>query len=191
MNCDVLQKASMTRHTSIFALCHLIASIIVSDCASKFFAFFAKDFLPWEPRTYYAISKRRNVPFYSHHRAQRRSSKEQKSQNHQYLTSSREKALERLLNLKSDLCNSMQIKLHLYWPLLSQKLANAAQICLAKRALLRDHNQILTKRNNAVEVRRSTKSVVTKKAKTISYGDIEKIRSKHATKEKASANKKT
>ena len=53
-----------------------------------------------------------------------------------------------------------------------QKLANAAQISFAERALLQDQNQFLTRMNEA-KVRRSTKSVVVGKAKVISYEDID------------------
>ncbi|KAH6667791.1 hypothetical protein B0J14DRAFT_567159 [Halenospora varia] len=45
-----------------------------------------------------------------------------------------------------------------------QKLANAAQISFAERALLRDQNHFLTRMNNEAKVRRSTKSR--------RYGDI-------------------
>lgn len=38
-----------------------------------------------------------------------------------------------------------------------QKLANAAQVSFAERALLRDHNQFLTRMNNEVRVRRLSK----------------------------------
>ena len=41
--------------------------------------------------------------------------------------------------------------------------------------------------NNEAGVRRSTKSVITGKAKVMRYEDIEEARSEHATKEEASA----
>lgn len=63
-----------------------------------------------------------------------------------------------------------------------QKLANAAQISFAERAL-RDQNQFLTRMNNEAKVRRSTKSVVLGKAKVMSYEDIEEARAKRAAKE--------
>jgi hypothetical protein len=73
----------------------------MSDPASEALA---EGFLPGEPRTYDAISKRRNVPLSTlHHRAQGRRSKEQKAQSQQYLTPSEEKALEKFLKLMSDL----------------------------------------------------------------------------------------
>lgn len=64
-----------------------------------------------------------------------------------------------------------------------QKLANAAQISFAERALLRDQNQFLARMNNEAKVRRSTKSVVLGKAKVMSYEDIEEARAKRAAKE--------
>jgi hypothetical protein len=64
-----------------------------------------------------------------------------------------------------------------------QKLANAAQVSFAKRALLRDQSQFLHYINNKAKVRRLTWSVVLKKAKVISYKDIEKARAKRAAKE--------
>jgi hypothetical protein len=65
----------------------------------------AEGFLPGEPRTYDAISKRKMVPLSTLHRANRRCSKEQKAQSQQYLTPSEEKALEKFLKLMSDLGN--------------------------------------------------------------------------------------
>jgi len=64
-----------------------------------------------------------------------------------------------------------------------QKLANAAQISFAERALLHDQNQFLTRMNNEAKVRRSTKSVILGKAKVMSYEDIEEARAKRAAKE--------
>jgi DDE superfamily endonuclease len=64
-----------------------------------------------------------------------------------------------------------------------QKLANAAQISFAERALLHDQNQFLTRMNNEAKVRRNTKSVVLGKAKVMSYEDIEEARAKRAAKE--------
>ena len=70
-----------------------------------------------------------------------------------------------------------------------QKLASAAQIFLAERALLRDENRFLARMNNEAKVRRSTKSVVLGKAKVMSYEDIEEARAKRAAKEQAAADK--
>jgi hypothetical protein len=64
-----------------------------------------------------------------------------------------------------------------------QKLANAAQVSFADRALLRDQNQFLHRMNNEAKVRRSTRSVVLGKAKVMSFEDIEEARAKRATKE--------
>ena len=64
-----------------------------------------------------------------------------------------------------------------------QKLANAAQISFAKRALLHDQNQMLTRMNNEAKVRRSTRSVVLGKAKVMSFEDIEVARAARAAKE--------
>ena len=65
-----------------------------------------------------------------------------------------------------------------------QKLASAAQIFFAKKTLLQDQNRFL---NNEAKVRRSTKSVALRKAKVMSYEDLEKARAKHAAKEEAIA----
>ena len=64
-----------------------------------------------------------------------------------------------------------------------QKVANAAQISFAERALLHNQNQFLTRMNNEAKVRRSTKSVILGKAKVMSYEDIEEARAKRAAKE--------
>ncbi len=64
-----------------------------------------------------------------------------------------------------------------------QKLANAAQISFAERALLYDQNQMLTRMNNEAKVRRSTRSVVLGKAKVMSFKDIEVARAARAAKD--------
>jgi hypothetical protein len=64
-----------------------------------------------------------------------------------------------------------------------QKLANAAQISFAERALLQDQNQTLARINNEAKVRRSTRSVVLGKAKVISFEDIEVARAARAAKD--------
>jgi hypothetical protein len=64
-----------------------------------------------------------------------------------------------------------------------QKLANAAQISFAERALLHNQNQMLTKINNEAKVRRSTRSIVLGKAKVMSFEDIEVARAAHTAKE--------
>jgi hypothetical protein len=50
-----------------------------------------------------------------------------------------------------------------------QKLALAAQISFAERALLHDQYQMLTRMNNEAKVRQSTRSVVLGKAKVMSF----------------------
>jgi hypothetical protein len=64
-----------------------------------------------------------------------------------------------------------------------QKLANAAQISFAERALLHNQNQMLTRMNNEAKVRRSTRSVVLGKAKVMSFEDIEVARAARAAKD--------
>jgi hypothetical protein len=64
-----------------------------------------------------------------------------------------------------------------------QKLAHAAQISFAERALLHDQNQMLTRMNNEAKVRRSTRSIVLGKAKVMSFEDIEVARAARAAKE--------
>jgi hypothetical protein len=64
-----------------------------------------------------------------------------------------------------------------------QKLAYAAQISFAERALLYNQNQILTRINDKAKVRRFTRSVVLRKAKVISFEDIEVAQAARAAKE--------
>ncbi|KAG9230853.1 hypothetical protein BJ875DRAFT_364727, partial [Amylocarpus encephaloides] len=64
-----------------------------------------------------------------------------------------------------------------------QKLAYAAQISFAERALLYDQNQMLTRMNNEAKVRKSTKSVVLGKAKVMSFEDNKLARVARATKD--------
>ena len=99
MNCRVSAFAFIDAH---------LHSSVMGDRANKALA---EGFLPGKPQTYYAISKRRNVPLSTlHHRAQGRPSKEQKAQGQQYLTLSEEKALENFLKLVSDLGYPVRIK---------------------------------------------------------------------------------
>lgn len=70
-----------------------------------------------------------------------------------------------------------------------QKLASAAQISFAERALLQDQNRFLSRMNNEAKVRRSTKSVVLGKAKVMNYEDLSEARVKRAAKDKASEGK--
>ena len=73
-----------------------------------------------------------------------------------------------------------------------QKLANATQLSFAERALLREHNQFLTRINNEAKVRRSAKSKILGTARVMSYEDLEKARAERAAKEaeKAATGKK-
>jgi len=64
-----------------------------------------------------------------------------------------------------------------------QKLADAAQISFAERALLHEQNQMLVRMNNEAQVRRSTRSVVLGKAKVMSFEDLEVARAARAAKE--------
>jgi hypothetical protein len=64
-----------------------------------------------------------------------------------------------------------------------QKLAYTAQISFAKRALLYNQNQILTKINNEAKVRRFTRLVILGKAKVMSFKDIEVARAACAAKD--------
>jgi hypothetical protein len=64
-----------------------------------------------------------------------------------------------------------------------QKLVNAAQISFAKRALLHNQKQILTRMNNKAKVRRSTQSLILGKAKVMSFEDIEVAQAARAAKE--------
>jgi hypothetical protein len=90
----------------------------MSDRASKALA---EGFLPGEPRTYDAISKREKIPLSTlHHRARGRRSKEEKAQGQQYLTPSEDKALETFLKLISDFGYPMRIK---FLPLLALSIA--------------------------------------------------------------------
>jgi hypothetical protein len=68
-----------------------------------------------------------------------------------------------------------------------QKLAHAAQISFAERALLHDQNQMLTRMNNEAKVRRATRSIVLGKAKVMSFEDIEVARAARAAKESSRA----
>jgi len=71
-----------------------------------------------------------------------------------------------------------------------QKLAHAAQVSFAERALFRaectlldNRNQMLTRINNKAKVRRSTRSIVLSKAKVMSFEDIEVAQTARAAKD--------
>lgn len=65
------------------------------------------------------------------------------------------------------------------------KLTKAGQMLLAKGAIQEDQIQFLNTINNEAKVRRSTKSLVVRKAKVMSYEDLEEARAKRAEKEAA------
>jgi hypothetical protein len=66
-----------------------------------------------------------------------------------------------------------------------QKLLNTVQASIAECALLQDENQLLSKQNDEVKRRRTTKSIILGKAKVMSYEDIEMAKAKRAAKESA------
>jgi hypothetical protein len=72
-----------------------------------------------------------------------------------------------------------------------RKLASAAKISFAERALLKDQNRFSSRINSDAKARRSTKSQVLGKAKVMSYQDLEEARAKRNAKEKAVVDKAT
>jgi hypothetical protein len=68
-----------------------------------------------------------------------------------------------------------------------QKLANAAQISFAERALLKDRNRFLFQINNEAKACRSTRSIVLGRAKVMSFEDLEEAKARRAAKEEAAA----
>lgn len=73
---------------------------------------------------------------------------------------------------------------------LQQKVNNAAQLFLAKNALLEDRNCFLTTINDESKIRRSSRSEILGKARVMSYEDLEKARADRAVKEAAKEAKK-
>jgi hypothetical protein len=63
-----------------------------------------------------------------------------------------------------------------------QKLASAAQISFTQQTLLQAHNRLLIKHNNESKVRQSTRSIVLRKTKVISYKDPQDAQAKRAEK---------
>jgi hypothetical protein len=92
-------------------------------------------------------------------------------------------SLHDLINRELDAPSKCQLQRHV------QKLASAAKISSAKRALLQDQNQFLSKINNEVKIRQSTRSVVLGKAKAMSYEDPEEAPAKRAARHKATADR--
>jgi hypothetical protein len=91
--------------------------------------------------------------------------------------------LQGLINRDSHALDDERSKWRLKW--YAEKLANAAKISFAERALQQDQIQFLLKVNNEAKVRRATKSLVLGKAKVMRYEDLEAARAKRAAKEKA------
>ncbi|KAF2729863.1 hypothetical protein EJ04DRAFT_412905, partial [Polyplosphaeria fusca] len=73
---------------------------------------------------------------------------------------------------------------------LQQKVSNAAQTFLAKNTLLHDQNRFLTKMSDESKARRAAKSAILRKAKVMTWEDLEKARAEHVVKEAAKAEKK-
>ncbi|CAO2648698.1 Nn.00g079650.m01.CDS01 [Neocucurbitaria sp. VM-36] len=71
----------------------------------------------------------------------------------------------------------------------TKKLANAAQISFAERALLKDRNRFLFKINNEAKARRLARSIVLGKAKVMSFEDLEEAKARRAAKEEAATKK--
>jgi hypothetical protein len=70
-----------------------------------------------------------------------------------------------------------------------QKLASAAKISFAKEALLQSHNRLLYNFNREAMVRQSTRSLVIRNAKVISFEDLDTARAARTAKDKAAAEK--
>jgi hypothetical protein len=122
----------------------------MSDRASEALA---AGFLPREPRTYDAMSKRRNIPLSTlHHRACGRRSREEKAQSQQYLTPSEEKALERFLKVMSEFGNPVQIK---FLPSLALSIVRQrSTISRAIKPLSKNWARAFEKRHPALKSRR-------------------------------------
>lgn len=68
-----------------------------------------------------------------------------------------------------------------------KKLANAVQMSFAERALLCNQIEFLSTMNDEAKRRRSTKSFMVRKARVMSYEDLEAARRKRIAKEQAQA----
>lgn len=64
-----------------------------------------------------------------------------------------------------------------------QKMASAAKVSFAEKALLQDRNRFLLQINREAKARRSTRSVVLGKAKVMSFEDLEEARARRTAKE--------
>jgi hypothetical protein len=90
-----------------------------------------------------------------------------------------------LISRDSHALDDERSKRRLQW--CAEKLANAAKISFAERALQQDQIQFLLRVNNEAKARRKTKSLVLRKAKVMSYEDLVAAREKRAAKEEAKA----
>jgi hypothetical protein len=71
-----------------------------------------------------------------------------------------------------------------------QKIVNAAHTSFSRNSLLEERTEFLTTIDNDAKVRRSTKSVVLRKAKVMSFKDLEKARTDRAAKDEAKVKRK-
>lgn len=93
--------------------------------------------------------------------------------------------LQGLINRNAHALDDERSKWRLQW--YAEKLAGAAKISFADRALQQDQVRFLFRVNKEAKVRRSTKFLILGKAKVMSYEDLEVARAKRAAKEKAKA----
>ena len=97
-------------------------------------------------------------------------------------------ALTRLLNIIKQVPDDEISRQHKQR--LQQKVSNAAQLFLAKNALLEDRNRFLTTVNDEGKARRSTRSEILGKARVMSCEDLEEARANRAAKEAVKEAKK-
>jgi hypothetical protein len=93
--------------------------------------------------------------------------------------------LQGLIKRDAHALDDERSKWRLQW--YAEKLANAAKVSFAERALQQDQIQFLFKVNNEAKVRRSTKGLVLGKGKVMSWEDLEAAREKRAAKEAKAA----
>lgn len=93
--------------------------------------------------------------------------------------------LQGLINRNAHALDDERSKWRLQW--YAEKLAGAAKISFADRALQQDQVRFLFRVNKEAKVRRSTKFLILGKAKVMSYEDLEVAGAKRAAKEKAKA----
>ena len=92
-------------------------------------------------------------------------------------------SLHNLINQELNNPNKRHLQRHV------QKLASAAEVSFVQQTLLQNQNRFLSKINNKVKARRSTRSVVLGKAKVMSYKNLKEAQAKRATKDKATTAK--